>query len=46
MKTAAEIEELLDSKLPDGAGNDYDSGAQDMALWVLGISVPPDIGEE
>lgn len=41
-----EIQKLLDDKLPDGPATEYDSGAQDMALWILGINLPPDIGED
>jgi hypothetical protein len=36
MKTAKEVEQLLDEKLPDGPESDYAEGAQDMALWILG----------
>lgn len=41
-----EIQKLLDDKLPDGPATEYDSGAQDMALWILGIGFAPDIGED
>lgn len=44
MRTETEIGELLDSGLPDGPDNDYEWGAQDMALWILGTGVKPDLG--
>lgn len=50
MKTQTEIEQLLNLRLPDGpikgGGEEYERGAQDMALWILGIGSIPDIGEQ
>jgi len=45
MKTAQEIEDFLNKKLPDGPDNNYEEGAQDMANWILGWGIEPDIGE-
>lgn len=41
MRTDAEIEELLNSRLPDGPGTSFEEGVQVALDWVLGFGDNP-----
>ena len=41
MRTQAEIEEFLNTRLPDGPADERQEAVQDTLNWVLGIGPEP-----